>query len=97
MLASALVNGEITGVAHAMRNVFEDVILPQIPGIAGLKRALESGGAIGAQLSGSGSTVFGIVPSRAEALDVAAGLSTVDAEIQVVRTFERGVIVARRS
>jgi len=97
MLAAALANGALEAVARAMRNVFEDVILPLYPEIGAMKRALQSSGAMGAQLTGSGSTMFGVVESREAALDVAAKVSSCRAEIRVVRTLERGVIVARRS
>lgn len=97
ILAAALADGALTDVARAMRNVFEDVLLPQVPEIAALKRALASNGAVAAQLTGSGSTVFGLAASREAALDIMAGVSSCRAEIRLVRTLERGVIVAGRS
>lgn len=97
ILAAALANGSLGSVGRAMRNDFEDVILPRYPEIAAMKRALEASGAAGALLTGSGSTVYGIVGSRKEALEVAAMVSSHRAEIRVVRTLERGVILAKRS
>jgi 4-diphosphocytidyl-2-C-methyl-D-erythritol kinase len=80
-----------------MRNDFEDVILPRYPEIDELKRLLRSNGAVGAQLSGSGSTVFGIARSREEANRAADSVDRSVAAIRVVRTLERGVTVAQVS
>lgn len=96
ILASALESDALEGVARVMRNVFEDVILPQVSEIAALKRALELSGAKAAQMTGSGSTVFALASTREEALDIAARASSCHAEIRVVRTLERGVMIATR-
>jgi 4-diphosphocytidyl-2-C-methyl-D-erythritol kinase len=77
-----------------MHNVFEDVVLPEHPSLVELKRAIAHGGALRAQLSGSGSTVFGIFRSHEEAMRAAKGIAGRGAEVRVVRTLERGVTVA---
>ena len=97
LLAAAIARGDLDGVVEAMRNDFEDVILPRYPEIDELKRLLRSNGAVGAQLSGSGSTVFGIARSREEANRAAKAVDRGVAAIRVVRTLERGVTVAQVS
>jgi len=97
LLAAAIAKGDWDGVVDAMRNDFEDVILPQYPEIAELKRLLRSNGAAASQLAGSGSTVFGIAKTREEACRAASSVDRVAASIRVVRTLERGVTVAQVS
>jgi 4-diphosphocytidyl-2-C-methyl-D-erythritol kinase len=97
LLAAAIARDDLDGVVEAMRNDFEDVILPRYPEIDELKRLLRSNGAVGAQLSGSGSTVFGIARSREEANRAAKAVDRSIAAIRVVRTLERGVTVAQVS
>jgi len=97
LLAAAIARGDLDGVVEAMRNDFEDVILPRYPEIDELKRLLRSNGAVGAQLSGSGSTVFGIARSREEANRAAKAVDRGVAAIRVVRTLERGVTIAQVS
>ena len=95
LLAAAIARDDMDGVAGAMRNAFEDVILPRHPEIDELKRLLRSHGAIATQLSGSGSTVFGIARSREAASRAANSVDRGAAAIRVVRTLERGVTVAQ--
>lgn len=99
LLASAIQQHDLEGVANAMWNAFEGVILRQHPRVADLKRALAStigsGGAMGALLSGSGSTVFGVAPSFSEAQAVSNAVGNRGAEVRVARSIEHGVIVSR--
>jgi len=95
VLASAITRRDLQGVANAMENAFEGVILPFLPSVADLKRALASSGAIGALLSGSGSTVFGIAQSFHAAQAVLNAVSSRSAEVRVARSVEHGVVVSR--
>lgn len=64
-LVAALESGDLGGVARRLYNVFEDVLHPRKAAeIADIKNALLSHGALGASMSGSGPTVFGIFDSR---------------------------------
>lgn len=64
----ALEKGDLEGVARRMYNVFEDVLLDRRAGeIAAIKSALIGHGALGAVMSGSGPTVFGIFREEAAA------------------------------
>lgn len=94
VLETAITAGRLNEMAAAMRNVFEDVVLPDYPVLDALKRAMESRGAIKAQLTGSGSSLFGFVSTHDEALAIAKGIAGTGAEVRVVRTLERGVAVA---
>jgi len=78
-----------------MHNVFEDVVLPEFPSIAELRRLLMGCSVVKALLSGSGSTIYGVGRSFDEAMRAAKGIAGRGAEVRVVRTLERGVVVAR--
>ena len=67
-LLAALEIGDLTGVARRMYNVFEDVMEPRRRGeIDSIKAAMIDCGALGASMSGSGPTVFGLFACREEA------------------------------
>lgn len=72
---AALAAGDLTGVARRMYNVFEDV-LPrrQARAVEEIKAALIGCGALGACMSGTGPTVFGLFPGREAAEDCARAL-----------------------
>ena len=97
LLTAAIATDDWDGVGEAMRNDFEDVILPRFPEIAEMKRLLSEHGAVVAQVSGSGSSVFGIARTREEADRAANSVDRVAAEVRVVRTLERGVTIAQVS
>lgn len=59
-LCQALAGGDARGVAANMYNIFEYAILPERPVARRAKELLLENGAIGAMMSGSGPTVFGI-------------------------------------
>jgi len=64
-IIAALQAGDLAGVARRMYNVFEDVLPDRRKGeIADIKSALIGHGALGAVMSGSGPTVFGIFRTR---------------------------------
>lgn len=57
----ALAAGDLAGVARRLYNVFEDVLLPrQRRVVEEIKHALIDGGALGAAMTGTGPTVFGL-------------------------------------
>jgi len=97
LLASAISSHDWDGIVGALHNVFEDVVLPNFPSLAALKRAMHECGASKALLTGSGSTVFGVVRSRDDAHAIAKGIAGSGAEVRVARTLERGVTVAPRA
>ena len=65
---AALDAGDLAGVARRMYNVFEDVLEPRrYREIAAIKAALIDCGALGASMSGSGPSVFGLFETEAGA------------------------------
>lgn len=59
--------GDLTGVAACMGNVLEEVTIPMYPVIDEIKKQLVRSGAIGAMMSGSGPTVFGLFSDAEQA------------------------------
>ena len=59
-MMDALSRGDLEGIAHRLGNVFEDVLPQECGEVFGIKEQLLSLGALGAAMSGSGPTVFGL-------------------------------------
>ena len=74
-LDAAMRAGDLCAVAEAMYNVFEEPVLTRRPVAAAIRRAMLDGGAIGAMMSGSGPSVFGIFDDAARAEAVVKCLS----------------------
>ncbi len=70
-ISSALDGGDLQGIADSMYNIFEDVILPRHEIASYLRRIMADHGAVGAMMSGSGPSVFGIFSSKDAALSAA--------------------------
>ena len=67
-MAAALEQGDLSGVIARLGNVFEAVLEGnEAEAVGAIKRTLLRNGALGAAMSGSGPTVFGIFPNRAAA------------------------------
>ena len=60
---------DLKKIAGCMGNVLEDVTIPMHPVIDEIKQVMKDCGALGAMMSGSGPTVFGLFESRARARD----------------------------
>lgn len=70
---TALKAGDLPGVARRMYNVFEDVLEPRRAAeISSIKAALIDRGALGASMSGSGPSVFGLFGQEDAAQDARA-------------------------
>jgi 4-diphosphocytidyl-2-C-methyl-D-erythritol kinase len=88
-------------VRTGIENDFEKVVFPQSPELRDMKRALERAGARYASLSGSGSTLYGLFRSRAEAAKAAGrlraqGLKVVATSTLTRRQYWRKSLVAGR-
>lgn len=66
-LISALQRGSLSDTVGALFNRFEEVVEPQRPAVTEIKRSLLDHGALAAQMSGSGPSVFGIFESARDA------------------------------
>ena len=71
VLASAMTTGDLSAVVGAMYNVFEAPILARRPVAREIRETMNAGGALGAMMSGSGPSVFGIFDDEARARAVA--------------------------
>lgn len=70
-IIAALQAGELSGIARRLYNVFEDVLTDRRGAeIAEIKIEMISGGALGAAMSGTGPTVFGIFDDAEKANNV---------------------------
>ena len=86
---AALSGGDVRALAHSIHNVFEEVILPIRPRVKQIKEFLLKHGALCAQMSGSGPSVFGIFLSDARASVCAAELRRQGIFAAACRTIER--------
>lgn len=66
-MASAIKAGDINGVAARLGNVFEEICAEKRPFVRTIKALMLENGALGAAMSGSGPSVFGIFPDKTAA------------------------------
>jgi 4-diphosphocytidyl-2-C-methyl-D-erythritol kinase len=64
MLISATQEGDVEGIAANLQNTFESTIFRKYPTLRAMKNGLIGKGAVGASLSGSGSSLFGIFADK---------------------------------
>jgi 4-diphosphocytidyl-2-C-methyl-D-erythritol kinase len=76
-------------VRTGIENDFEKVVFPQYPELRDIKGALERAGAKYASLSGSGSTLYGLFRSRAEAARAASRLQKQGVKAVATSTLTR--------
>lgn len=86
MLAS-LATGDRARIAAALQNDLEDAAVALCPAIADVLAALRASGALGARMSGSGATCFGLCASAAAAQAAAERLATHGFRAWAVRTL----------
>lgn len=68
-MAAALCAGDLTAVAGALGNVFEELLTPQEGAVVSLiEDTMKRWGALNAVMTGSGPTVFGLFPPEGEGL-----------------------------
>ena len=71
-LLKAMSEQDERGIASNMYNIFESAVLPVCPQAQAIKEKMLEQGALGAMMSGSGPSVFGIFESREKAEQVAS-------------------------
>ena len=74
-LREAMRNGNLSDVASRMYNIFETPVLEQRPVAARIREILLACGAVGAMMSGSGPSVFGIFEEETQAREAMRVLS----------------------
>lgn len=79
--------GDLAGVARRMYNVFEDVLPDrQRARVADIKNMMVQCGALGASMSGTGPTVFGLFDDEGAAQEARERLSSFDGEVFLAQT-----------
>ena len=68
-IVTAIRNQNISLIAANLYNVFEPLAIQRVPEIAKIKQQLKQYGALGAQMTGSGSAVFGVFDSFEKAIE----------------------------
>ena len=74
-MRTALESGDLERIASAMVNDLQAPAVALHPEIGGALALLRKAGAVGAAMSGSGSTVFGLVPDETRGREIAAFLN----------------------
>lgn len=95
-VAADLARGRRAGVAGRLYNALEMAVTPAHPEIARIKAALVAAGALGAAMSGSGATVFGVARSMDHARQIQARVTRGTWSAWAVRGL-RGPAVRMRS
>ncbi|MBL0349816.1 MAG: 4-(cytidine 5'-diphospho)-2-C-methyl-D-erythritol kinase [Elusimicrobia bacterium] len=89
-LKRALIDGAPARLwAPELFNRLEEAVLPRLPAVAKARRALEQSGCLAARMSGSGSSVFGVVETPAQGRAVLRRLSREPWDLWLVRSADR--------
>lgn len=86
-MLKALKKGGLEGIAKNLFNSFEELIIKKYPEIGKIKDRLMEEGAMGALMSGSGPTVFGIAQNKEQALNIYEKLKSEYKSIWAVQTI----------
>lgn len=89
MMVKAIRDGSISDIAANLRNSFEEVVFQEYPELRRLKEELISSGVLGASLSGSGSSLFGICEGENRAQRIGRQLSASGYWAKVARALSR--------
>ena len=85
-MEQALGDGDLTAVARQLANVFEEVLTAEESReIRTIEETLLAHGALGAVMTGSGPTVFGLFSEQTRAEEAAAALQRLDRQVFTVR------------
>ena len=86
-MIEAITSADVNGIADRLSNVMEQVTAKTHPVIRGIKEKLMLNGAIGAVMSGSGPTVFGIFDDEAAAKRSADSFFMFYKEVYLTKTY----------
>ena len=89
MILSALKSGDIGKVANSIYNRLEEAVIPRHPQIAKIKKRLLELGACGALMSGSGSSVFGLVEDGKRAKEIYDKIKKDFRKIFLLKSFKQ--------
>lgn len=81
----ALQNGNLNMIGKLLSNVFDPVVTASYPLMDRLRQMYTDAGALGCQMSGSGSAFFGIMPDHASAEKLAPALAKHCKEVFITR------------
>lgn len=96
-MLTAIAHQEQAQIARLLYNDLEKVVLPEHPKIQALRDRFQRLGVLGTMMSGSGSTVFALVESLAQAEQVKAEMrstSPPDLDLWVTKFCSSGVRLA---
>ena len=69
-MEQAIADGDIVAISGLLKNVFDPVVSNAFPLMDEIRHQFMGSGALGCQMSGSGSSFFGIMPDRDSALSL---------------------------
>lgn len=97
-IVKAIMRGDKVQIGQKLYNDLERVVLPEYPQVLQLRQAFHNSGVLGAMMSGSGPTVFGLCGSYAQAQQVQqqvrAEIPDPDLELWLAQLSSRGIQVA---
>ncbi|MBM3306938.1 MAG: 4-(cytidine 5'-diphospho)-2-C-methyl-D-erythritol kinase [Candidatus Eisenbacteria bacterium] len=85
LVCSAIQEGDAEGLARVLRNDLQTGVVEMCPEVGRLEGLLRERGAMGTVMSGSGPTVFGMVPDRENAERIADSLGGEERRVHVVQ------------
>jgi 4-diphosphocytidyl-2C-methyl-D-erythritol kinase len=90
-MIEAVTAGDVAGVGALLHNDLEPAAVALVPGLASRKEALQECGALGALVSGSGPTIFGLAAGPEHAQEMAEAASGLFDRLHVVASSLRSI------
>ena len=84
-MEAALKNGDLNSIGKLLSNVFDPVVSASYPLMDQLRQMYMDAGALGCQMSGSGSAFFGIMPDLQSAENLAVSLKNLCKDVFITR------------
>ncbi len=97
-MVKAIIHEDGREIGQKLHNDLERVVLPEYPAVLQLRQAFQESGALGAMMSGSGPSVFGLCTSYEQAQNVQqqvrAAIPDPDLELWLTQLCDTGIQVA---